>query len=114
MSAQFTLFDLATRKPIRCVTCRSDWLVVPEGQIAIEGHHRGAVRLNAENKPEPDQERARIAEREQRRSARQARIEELERKQARRVREILAASDPQLKEIDDEIAQLRAKLADGT
>lgn len=39
-----------------------------------------------------------------------ARINELERRQARRVRELLAASDPTLQAIDEEIAALRAQL----
>jgi hypothetical protein len=38
-----------------------------------------------------------------------AEILRLEQRQARRVREILAASDPQLAEIDAQIAQLRAR-----
>ena len=45
-----------------------------------------------------------------RRQAAQARIDELERRQARRVRELLAAQDPQLKQLDDEIAALRSDL----
>jgi len=39
-----------------------------------------------------------------------AQINELERKQARRVREVLAASDPALQAIDEEISALRATL----
>jgi len=49
-----------------------------------------------------------VIERERLRLEAQSRIDDLERRQARRVRELLAASDPALKTIDDEIAQLRA------
>lgn len=48
-----------------------------------------------------------------RRAAARSRIDELERKQARRVRELLAESDPQLKALDNEIAQQRAILNGG-
>lgn len=41
-----------------------------------------------------------------------AQINELERKQARRVRELLAASDPRLQALDEEISALRATLGD--
>jgi hypothetical protein len=50
------------------------------------------------------------AERERRRITARARVQELELAQARRIRELLADSDPRLKAIDQEIAALRADL----
>lgn len=114
MSAEaFTIFDLATRAEVRCVTCLKEKLreFVKEGQIAVPGRHRG-MRLNDANEPEADAERDAAALRRSRRSARMAQIEELERKTLRRLREVLAAQDPQLKAIDDQIAALRADLQD--
>lgn len=52
-----------------------------------------------------------VIERERRAVEAQSRIDDLERRQARRVRELLAASDPSLKAIDDEIAQLRVSIS---
>lgn len=44
-------------------------------------------------------------------AAAQAHIRELEQKQARRVRELLAESDPMLKELDEQIQALRVELS---
>lgn len=112
-SREFTIFDLQTRLPVRCVTCSDDRIAqrVAEGQIAIPGRLQ-AMRLNDANEPELDVQRAATARREARKAARMAQIEELERKMLRRVREVLAAQDPQLKALDDQIAQLRADLTD--
>jgi hypothetical protein len=68
----------------------------PDGCRAVEGLLEVAPRAD------PELIRSRIIER----------LEALERKQARRVREILATSDPQLKALDDEAADLREKLTD--
>lgn len=54
--------------------------------------------------------RAEVIAREAQRAQALTRIDELERRQHRRLRELLAASDPQLKAIDDEIAELRQAL----
>lgn len=54
--------------------------------------------------------KAAIVEREMRRAATQAQIDALERQQQRRVRELLAESDPRLKAIDQQIEALRPDL----
>lgn len=66
----------------------------PEGCRAVEGE------IAAERVEDDELRRSRIL----------FRLEALERKQQRRVRELLAASDPQLKALDDEAAALRVQL----
>lgn len=110
--SEFTIFDLQTRRAVRCVTCPESKVAerVEAGQVAIPGRFR-AMRLNDNNEPEPDTDLASALRREARKAARMAQIEELERKMLRRVREVLAAQDPQLKALDDQIVQLRADLS---
>lgn len=103
----------------------------PTGCLAVEGQHDPlSQRVDVETgevvdyqPPQPDDDHewddearrwvltAAASERIAQVAAARAKIAELERKQARRVRELLAESDPQLKAIDDEIAQHRAVLA---
>lgn len=86
----------------------------PHGFVAIEGnYHRLTHRFDlaaGEIVQEQNTEAANAIERTRATGLTRLKIEALERKQARRVRELLAASDPQLKAIDDEIAALRAQL----
>lgn len=65
---------------------------------AVVSYERPAAEVDAEQQAARD------------RSARR-RIRELEAQQARRVRELLADSDPRLKAIDDEIVELRGVLS---
>ncbi|HZR02408.1 MAG TPA: hypothetical protein VFA81_04445 [Burkholderiales bacterium] len=103
---------------------------IPEGHGAIEGEHDHlSRRVDTDTKqvvdwqpPQPtgdhewnDKTRrwqlsAAAAEKQRKRLVALARIQELEAAQARRVRELLADSDPRLKAIDQEIAALRADL----
>jgi hypothetical protein len=103
----------------------------PDGFVAIEGKHDHLCRrIDLRNlaivpyqPPQPDADhewnagterwvkRAEVQMAESARVKAQARIDHLERRQARRVRELLAEGDPQLKAIDDEVAALRAELS---
>lgn len=105
-------------------------LNTPEGCTAVEGKHDHLCRrvdLSSRavvfyQPPQPDadhdwnaaterwEKRADALAREARRAASLSRIQELEGRQHRRVRELLESTDPQLKTISDEIAQLRADL----
>lgn len=112
---QFTVFDVETRIAAACITCTDEALPeqVKDGQIAIEGRWRSA-RLNELNEPTNDPARRDSATRDQRRGARLARVEELESKSLRRMRELLIqlTDDPQLKALDQEIANDRQNLRD--
>jgi hypothetical protein len=124
----WTVFDEKTRLPVTCVTCPEKDLHkrVHEGQVAIAGRHRGAVRLNEAGEVEVDTGRVDSARQDQRRNARQARVEELERLRSRRAeRELLLAiaehvgldshdAYVRLKAISDEIEDLRPELRDPT
>lgn len=112
MSAQtYTVFDLSTGRPVSCVTCRKEVLAdhIRDGQVAIPGRLLDML-LNEVGDVQPNTAGIEAKRRAASRNARMASIEELERKQARRVRELLAESDPQLKAIEDQIAELRADL----
>lgn len=113
-SVTFTIFDEATRRPVSRVTCDEDQIEqhVKEGQRALRGRLDWTTRLTDEGEAVADQQRERLVARERRKQAAQIRIEELERKMLRRVREVLAASDPQLQQIDDEVTALRASLSE--
>ncbi|HEY4370280.1 MAG TPA: hypothetical protein VGN07_23815 [Steroidobacteraceae bacterium] len=128
----YTLFDPKTGLPLGRFKCAEDQVAgnVRNNQVA----HEGAFDLYATcldvatqlpvdyQPPRPDvdhewnadrrrwQKKADIADRDQRRAEAQTRIDALELKQARRVRELLAASDPRLQAIDDEIVSLRRDL----
>lgn len=121
MSAkEFTIFDLATRLPVTCVTGPDEAIEarVKKGQVAIEGRHRGAVRLNEAGEVERDEIAASALVQERLVSARKGQIEELERKQARIIRELTI--DPtvvgedgktppeRLRALDQEIAAVRS------
>ena len=109
--------------------------LVPEGFEAVPGiHDHLSRRRDSETgevvdwqppRPSDDHDwdtterrwkvRQSILERAQRRANAVERIAELERRQHRRVRELLAASDPTLRQLDEEIATLRAEIrGDGT
>jgi hypothetical protein len=109
----YTVFDLVTRTPVRFVTCQESALpnYIREGQLAIAGRHLD-MRLNDANEPEPDVAGAMIRERESRRNSRLAQIDAIERKMLRRVREILAAQDPMMKEFEDQVAAIRDSMRD--
>jgi hypothetical protein len=111
-----------TSLPVMCVTCPEEDLHkrVKEGQVAIAGRHRGAVRLNEIGEVEADP--CALATDDQRRNARRARVEELERLRSRRAeRELLLAiaervgldshdAYVRLRAISDEIESLRPEL----
>lgn len=86
----------------------------PQGCAAIEGqydHRSQRVDLaTGQVVRDPDLEKANAENPELRRYRARMQIERLERQQARRVREILAASDPRLQAIDEQIAELRRHL----
>lgn len=106
----FTVFDETTRLPLSRITCDPDQIgsYVKEGQRALPGRLEWTSRLSDDGTAVADQQRERAVARERRRQAAQIRIEELERKMLRRVREVLAANDARLKQIDDEIVALRS------
>jgi hypothetical protein len=110
----FTIFDEVTRKPISRVTCDKELISVhvKEGQLAILGRYDAAVLLSPLGTVVADQQHARDLAKSRRRDACLMRIEELERKMLRRVRELLAADDPMMKEFDDEAAALRSIIDD--
>jgi hypothetical protein len=117
----WTIFDSTTRMPVECVTCRAEDLDkhIKEGLCAVDGRHRGAVRLNDAGEVEVDEGREEAVRLAQRRNARQARVEELERLLSRRAeRELLLAiaehvglesldAYVRLKAIDSEVEALR-------
>jgi hypothetical protein len=121
----WTVFDVKTRLPVSCVTCREKDLPkrVKDGQVAIAGRHRGSVRLNSNDEVEIDSGRSLSAQNNYRRDAQQARVEELERLRSRRAeRELLLAiaehvgldshdAYARLKAISDEIEALRSRAA---
>ena len=126
----YTLFDTLSGLPLGRFTCGEDLVAgnVRGEQVAHEGaFDLYATRLDDASglpmpyqPPQPDADHEWIAsrwmkkaealQREAQRTQAQARIDELERKQARRVRELLAESDPQLKALDQQIQALRADL----
>jgi hypothetical protein len=112
----FTIFDEVTRRPVSRITCDADQIdtYLTPGQRAVPGRHDWATKLDEDGDVITDQQQERNLARDRRRQASMARIEELERKQQRRVRELLAASDPTMMAYEEEIAQLRAIMGDET
>lgn len=112
----FTIFDEVTRLPVSRITCDADQIdtYIKPGQRAVSGRHDWSTKLDEDGGVVTDQQRERTLVLERRRQASMARIEELERRQHRRVREILAASDPRMMEIEQEIAGLRASISGET
>jgi hypothetical protein len=90
-------------------------LNTPVGCGAVEGRHDKSVqRMDLESglavQREQPQEEVERELRDRRAAAARTQIRELEQRQARRVRELLAESDPMLREIDEQIQALRAEI----
>lgn len=87
----------------------------PSGCGSVEGRHdKSLQRLDLQSglvvQREQPQEEVERELRDRRSAAARTQIRELEQRQARRVRELLADSDPILRDIDEQIQALRADL----